>query len=69
MTMMDAEKMTRARIRQVMIGSDFFRGGLRITSWSTGSTPSDWLGGPEERRNHDKGENVVMKRDEGTHHP
>src|SRR6266702_980363 len=29
-----------------MIGSSFFRGGLRITSWSTGSTPSNWLGRP-----------------------
>ena len=51
---MDAEKMTRAWMRRLIIGSSFFRGGLRITSWSTGSTPSDWLGGPDERRDHER---------------
>ena len=29
------------------MGWSFLLGGLRITAGSTGSTPSDWLGGPE----------------------
>src|SRR6266702_1889127 len=44
--MTDAEKATRERMSRQMTGSSSFRGGLRITSWSMGSTPSDWLGGP-----------------------
>src|SRR6266702_5573535 len=44
--MTDAEKATRERMSRQMTGSSSFRGGLRITSWSMESTPSDWLGGP-----------------------
>ena len=46
MTMMDAEKSTRYTSRLLMIGASFLLGGLRMTCGSTGSTPSDWLGGP-----------------------
>ena len=46
MTMMDAEKRTRDTKRLLMIGASFLLGGLRMTCGSTGSTPSDWLGGP-----------------------
>jgi hypothetical protein len=40
-TMVAAEKKTRYKKRLVIIGAFFFRGGLRITAGSTGSTPND----------------------------
>lgn len=40
-TIVAAEKKTRYRRCFVIIGSFFFRGGLRITAGSTGSTPND----------------------------
>lgn len=44
--MIEAENSTRYTRRLLMIGASFLLGGLRITCGSTGSTPSDWLGGP-----------------------
>jgi hypothetical protein len=40
-TMVAAENRTRYNRRLVIIGSFFFRGGLRMTAGSTGSTPND----------------------------
>ncbi|KAH3670578.1 hypothetical protein OGAPHI_001093 [Ogataea philodendri] len=49
MIMKKAAVSTRLRTATVRIRSDRDLGGLFITSWSTGSTPSDWAGGPSIR--------------------
>lgn len=64
---MEAEKRIRYRSRRVRTGAFFARGGRRMTSLLTGSTPKDCDGGPEDSTLVSKG--LIADGRSATHHP